>query len=194
MIYRSKKFRLLTDSAQAALMMLNGDRTYSFDANAVLSDGSAPYTSTGYAQANGIDGIMDLGGNQGIVVTLPSIADSTSYTPQQPRIDAYLVIDLTAITATGSALAKLVLEGSNDPAFGSGVQILGAMQFGNSSVLDSLNGITTPAPNAVGGSRYELGFTNEQNNIKYQYLKIRNVISGAGSITYKAFVAVTPEP
>jgi len=172
-----------------------GDRTYSFDANMGLSDAAAAYTANGYAQFAGSDGVVDLGGNQNITVTLPSIADVSTITPQHPRIDAVAVIDVTAVTSSGSALEKLLLVGSNDPAFGSGnVQLLAMYEFGNSSVLDVLNGITTPAPAAVGGSRYELPFTNEQNNVKYQYVKIYNVITGSGSITYRAFIAVLPEP
>src|SRR6516225_8517568 len=102
-----------------------GDRTYSFDANMGLSDAAAAYTANGYAQFAGSDGVVDLGGNQNITVTLPSIADVSTITPQQPRIDAVAVIDVTAVTSSGSALEKLLLVGSNDPAFGSGnVQLL----------------------------------------------------------------------
>jgi hypothetical protein len=175
-----------------SLQMEQGDRTYSFDANNVLSDGAAAYTAAGYAQSGGAQGVVDLGGNQGVTITLPSIANSTTITPQQPRIDAACVIDVTAATVAGSDLYRLILVGSNDPNFGAGnVQILGAMQFGEASAMDFVNGINTPAPAAIGGSRYELLFTNEQNNVKYQFLALYN--GGTfGSITYRAFVAVLP--
>ena len=194
-VRRSALIRGMTDSSQAALMMLQGDRTFSFDANMALSDGAAAITVSGYAQYGGADGIVDFGGNQNVTITLPSIADVTTLTPQQARIDGYLVIDVTAVTVSGSALEKVYLVGSNDPAFGVGkVAQLGMISFGSASAQEQANALVTAAPNAVGGSRYELGFSSEQNNIKYQYAKLYVVISGSGSITFKAFVAVTPEP
>jgi hypothetical protein len=173
-----------------------GDRSYSVDVNAFLSDGSAATSATGYAQYAGADGIVDLGGNQNVTITLPSIADSTSLTPQQARIDAVLVVDVTAVTTSGTASEKLILVGSNDPAFGasSGVFQLGMMEFGAAASLSHTNTKVTAAPNAVGGSRYEIPFTNEQNNVKYQYLKLYVVIANSGSITFKAMVCVPGEP
>lgn len=194
-IARGTRMRQMGDTDDLSLQMLQGDRTYSFDANMVLSDAAAAYTATGYAQAGGADGIVDLGGNQGITITQPSIADVSTITPQQARIDAVLVVDVTAVTTSGTASEKLIVVGSNDPAFGSGkVAQLGMMEFGAAASLEQANGFLTPAPNAVGGSRYEIPFTNEQNNVKYQYLKLYNVIANSGSITYRAFVAVLPEP
>ena len=70
-----------------------------FDANMGLSDGSAAYAATGYAQYAGQDGVIDLGGNQNVTITLPSIADVSTITPQQARIDAVLVVDVTAGTS-----------------------------------------------------------------------------------------------
>lgn len=195
MTKRSIKLIGMTDSSQASMMMVQGDRTYSFDANATLSDGAAAITATGYAQFAGADGIMDLGGNQNVTVTLPSIADVSTITPQQARIDAVVVVDVTAVTTTGTASEKLIVVGSNDPAFGAGkVAQLAMMEFGAAASLEQANGFVTPAPNAIGGSRYELPFTNEQNNVKYEFIKIYVVIANSGSITFKAFVAVLPEP
>lgn len=172
-----------------------GDRTYSFDANMALSDGAAAYTASGYAQYGGADGIIDLGGNQNVTVTLPSIADSSSITPQQARIDAVCVLDLTAVTTTGTASEKVIIVLSNDPAFGAGKTIqAGMMEFGAIASQSQPNGFVTAAPNATGGSRYEIPFSSEQNNVKYQYVKIYVVIANSGSITFKAFVAVLPEP
>lgn len=170
-----------------------GERTYSYDANLVLSDGAAPYTATGYAQNLGADGIVDTGGNQSVTITLPSIAQSTTLTPQQARADCVLVVDLTAIkTSSSNEDYELLLVGSNDPAFGAGnVQMLGSMQFGFTGSYDILNGITTPQPAAIGGARYEIPFTTEQNNIKYQFVKLYNIIAGTTpTMTYKAFIAV----
>lgn len=172
-----------------------GDRTYSIDANMILSDGAAAITASGYAQFAGADGIVDLGGNQNVSITLPSIADVSSITPQQARIDAVCVVDVTAVTTSGTAVEKLILVGSNNAAFSAGtVAQLGMMEFGAAASLEQVNGFVTPAPPAVGGSRYEIPFTSEQNNVKYQFVKLYVVIANSGSITFKAFVAVLPEP
>lgn len=183
----------MTDTSQVGMLM--GDRTYSFDANMALSDGAAAITASGYAQYAGADGIVDLGGNQNVTITLPSIADSSTITPQQARIDAVVVLDLTAVTTSGTASEKVIVVGSNDPAFGAGKTIqLGMMEFGAIASQDQPNGFVTAAPSAVGGSRYEIPFSSEQNNVKYEYVKIYVVIANSGSITFKAFVAVLPEP
>ena len=172
-----------------------GDRTYSIDANMILSDGAAAITASGYSQYAGADGIVDFGGNQGVTITLPSIADVSTITPQQARIDAVLVIDLTAVTTSGTASEKLILVGSNNPAFSAGTTIqLGMMEFGAIASQEQPNGFVTAAPPAVGGSRYEMPFCTEQNNVKYEYVKVYVVIANSGSITFKAFVAVLPEP
>jgi len=170
-----------------------GDRTYVFDANNGLSDGAAAVTASGYAQYAGADGLVDLGGNQGVTITLPSIADSSTITPQQPRIDAVAVIDLTAVTTSGTSSEKLIIVGSNDPGFGAGKAIqLGMMEFGAIASQDQPNGFVTAAPPSIGGSRYEIPFTNEQNNIKYQFVKLYVVIANSGSITFRAMVCVLP--
>jgi hypothetical protein len=170
-----------------------GDRNYTFDANNGLSDGAASYTASGYAQFAGADGVIDLGGNQGAVVTLPSIADVSTITPQQPRIDAALVVIVTAGTFTGTTLFRIFAVMSNNPGFTSGtVATAGMLEFGNAAGLDFINGITTPAPPAIGGSVYELLFTNEQNNVKYQFLKLYNTVANSATLTYSAYVAVLP--
>jgi hypothetical protein len=194
-VSRRAKLIGMSDTSQAALMMLQGDRTYSFDANLALADGSASVTASGYAQFAGADGIVDLGGNQNVTITLPSIADSSTITPQQARADFVVVLDVTAVTTSGTASEKVIVVGSNDPAFGAGKTIqLGMMEFGAIVSQEQPNGFVTAAPNAVGGSRYEILCSSEQNNVKYQYVKLYNVIANSGAITYKAFVAVLPEP
>jgi len=164
-----------------------GDRSYSFDANMVLADGATAMTASGWAQVGGATGILDLGGNQLSGAPMPAA-----------RIDAMCVIMVAAITTSGSSLYRLTLAGSNDPAFGAGnVQNLASMDFGNATVRDGLNALTTAAP---GGSTaypadcmYEMPFTNEQNSVKYQFLQLY-VGAVVGSIQFSAYVAVLPEP
>ena len=184
-----------TDNGALSWTMVQGDRTYSFDANNALSDGSVSYTAAGYAQYAGQDGIVDTGGNQNVTITLPSIADVSTITPQQARIDAVVVLDVTAGVFTGTALFKVYAVGSNDPGFGAGkVACLGMLSFGAAASQEYANGFITATPSAIGGSRFELPICTEQNNVKYQYLKLYNVVSNSGQLTYKAFLAVLPEP
>ena len=155
-----------------------GDRAYAFDANTLLSDNAAAYAATGYSQAYGADGFFDTGGNQ-----------STS-PKQQARIDAMLVIDVTAIKiSAGNESYRLSVLLSNDPAFGAGnVEMAGEISLGKGGSRDGVNMIDS----VVG--RYELGFSTEQANVKYQYVKLRNTLGGtAPSINYQAFVAVLPD-
>lgn len=153
-----------------------GDRTYSFDANMVLSDNAAAYTADGYTQVGGADAVIDLGGNQ-------------SVTPvQQARIDAMCVIDVTAITVSGTQLHRLQIMGCNNSNFASGVVELASIMLGKGSSMTP----NTQADSVVG--RYELPFTNEQANTKYQYIKMYMDGANSPSISFYAFVAVLPEP
>ena len=163
-----------------------GDRSYSFDTNLALADGAAAVTAAGWAQVGGAIATLDLGGNQATGAVLVAA-----------RIDAMCIIMISAITTTGSDYYRLTLAGSNDPAFGAGnVQNLASIDFGNSSVRDGLNALTTAAP---GGSTaypadnmYELPFTNEQNSVKYEFLQM--YVAVTGSIQFSAYISVLPEP
>lgn len=171
-------------------MSFPNQRTYSFDANAVLSDNAAAYTATGYAQAYGADGVVDLGGNQGVTITNPSIDALATYTPQQARIDAVLVADVTAIDiASGNETCKIMLLVSNDPNFAAGnVVQAGGLEVGKGTSLDGIN-----MKDSVIG-RYEIGFTNNIAGSIYQFLKLYLVIGGTTpSINISAFVAVLPQ-
>jgi len=156
-----------------------GDRAYAFDANLQLSDNAAPYGASGFAQVGGADGMIDFGGNQGV-------------TPkQQARIDAMLVVDVTSIkVSAGDEKCNLQVLGSNDPAFGAGsVEMLAEYSMGKGAQRDGTNMLDTVA------GRYEIPFCTEQANVKYQFVKLRNLISGtAPSTAYQAYVCVLPEP
>ena len=152
---------------------------------------SAAATATGVTTVGGTAAVIDLGGDQGRSPVLTA------------RIDAYLIIFLQAITTTNTNdVYTLTLQGSNDPAFGTGnVQNLGSMDFGNTTAR--LGGaLTTAAPlgsssfgQEPAGCMFELGFTNEQNDVMLQFLRLHATIAGtAASIQFSAFVAVTPEP
>lgn len=189
-----------------------GDRSYSFDINNLVSDGTAPYTASGWAQTFGGQGILDLGGNQGQQIVIPTNISALTYTPQQQRIDAVMMIEVTAITQAATNLFKLIIVGSNSPSF-TNAAWLGSLELGLGASMDgNVTGggagpgfANTPLTTAgnVAGNVYELLFTNEQHAgtaaaglpTKFEFISIYNVISGTTpSITYKAFMCVLPEP
>lgn len=159
-------------------MAFPNDRTYSFDANLVLSDNAAAYTANGFAQAGGANAILDLGGNQGVTPT------------QLARIDAVAVVDVTAIDiASGNETYKLVIVGSNSPSLASNCVELGGIQIGKGASLEIANG----QDNVTG--RYEIGFCNQVAGALFQYIALAIVVAGTTpSINIEAFVAVEPEP
>ena len=79
------------------------------------------------------------------------------------------------------------ISGSNDTNFGAGnVEMLGELSLGDGASRDGVNMLTSPI------GRYEILIASEQASQKYQYLKLRNQVTG--SISYLAFLAVLPEP
>lgn len=173
-------------------MAFPNQRTYSFDANMLLSDNAAAYTASGYAQVGGADGVVDLGGNQGVTIALPAIDDTPTYTPQQARIDGYLIVDVTAIDiSSGNETYQLDLMVSNDPAFAAGSPVCaGGIQLGKGA---SLRGAVAQKDSVIG--RVEIGFTNNISGLLYQYAKLFVTAGGTTpSINILSFIAVTPEP
>ncbi len=109
-LLRFQRAKLIGDMSEVA-QLPQGDRTYSFDINNAVSDGAAAYTASGYATYGGAQSVIDTGGNQNVTITLPSIANSSTITPQQARIDAAMIIDLTAIYTGGTNSYKLMVLG-----------------------------------------------------------------------------------
>ena len=170
-------------------------RTYAFDANMLLDDGTGAHSAAGFGQVAGSQSIVDLGGNQGITITLPSISNVATITPQQARIDAVCVVQLTAVTLAGSDIYTLTLVGSNSPSLASNNVNLGAMSWGQAAAFAYPNAAVTTAPLGAGnypsGWQYEILFTNEVQNTPYEYVSA--YFSGTfGSITAKAYISVLP--
>jgi len=171
-------------------------RNYAFDANNQLSDGGAAITVAGWATVGGAQGIVDLGGNQGITITLPSIANTSTITPQQARIDAVAVIYISAMTIAGSDLYKVMVVGSNNPGLNvaAGNYILGMLEFGIGTAMDAPNCANSAAAAAYGGpsgNQYEILFTNEVAGTPLEFISLY-VTGTFGSVTLNAFVAVLP--
>ena len=170
-------------------------RTYAFDINMALDDGTGAHSAAGFGQVGGSQSIVDLGGNQGITITLPSISNVSTITPQQARIDAVCVVQLTAITLAGSDIYTITLVGSNSPTLASNNVNLGAMTWGQAAAFAYPNAAVTATPLGAGnfpsGWEYEIPFTNEVQNTPYEYVSA--YFSGTfGSITAKAYISVLP--
>lgn len=172
-------------------MSFPNQRTYSFDANMLVSDNAAAYVASGYLQVAGADAILDLGGNQGVTITLPAIDDTATYTPQQARIDAMLVLDITALDITsGNETYQIDVMVSNDPNFAAANVICAAgIQFGKGA---SLRGAVAQKDSVIG--RIELGFTNNIAGSIYEFMKVYLTTGGTTpSVNISGFVAVLPE-
>ena len=159
-------------------MSFPNDRTYSFDANLLLSDNAAAYTASGFAQVGGQNAILDLGGNQG---TSPV---------ELARVDCVAVIDATAFDITsGNETYKMIALVSNDPNFGSGnVAMAGEIEIGKGTSLDGID----MADSVIG--RYELMFSNQLAGQIYEYVALYLSIGGTTpSLNISAFLAVLPE-
>lgn len=145
-----------------------GQRTYTFDKNLVLSDGLTAITATGTAVIGGVttNSILDVGA---------------------ARLDGQIVIDISAMDISSSdETYRIILQGSNSSSFASGIENLAVLDVGATAAR--LGG----AQNSVIG-RYELGFTNEQADTVYRYLRIRVVVAGiTPTITFGAFIATDP--
>ena len=168
-------------------------RNYAFDINMMLDDGTGAHGAAGYGQVGGAQGIVDLGGNQGITITLPAISNVASITPQQARGDFGCVIYNVAANLTGSNVYRIWIVGSNNPAMASGNVILGGIVIGQGAGMDPPGSANSPAPLGAGnypaGWQYEIPFTNEVVNTPYEFVSLW-VAGTFGSITFRAFVAV----
>ena len=156
-------------------MSFPNDRTYTFDINLLVSDG-AVYTASGWLTVGGANAFIDLGGNQ-----------STSPV-QQSRIDAVCVLDVTAITVSGTQTYQFDIMVSNDSGFATGNQNVGGIQLGKGTSLRVAN-----TSDSVTG-RYELFFSTNAAGSLYEYAGVYLTAANTPSITVEAFFAVLPEP
>lgn len=156
-------------------MPFPNNRTYTFDINLQVSDGGA-YTASGALTTGGTPTVLDLGGNQGQTPVL------------QARTDFVLIIDVTAITVSGTQTYQFDILLSNDPTFGLGNVVMGpGLQLGVGTSLRNAN-----SANSVTG-RYELGFTNNVAGSIYEFMQVFLTAANSPNITVEAFVAVLPE-
>jgi hypothetical protein len=147
-------------------------RNYTFDANNLLENGLVAIAASRVGQAT-INGTLNN----------PQIID----VGLNSRLDAMALIDVSAITAGGADQAyRIVIQGSSSATFASDIENLAEMTLGNTAVRPGGAKTSTPG-------RYELPFTNYQDDTSYRYLRANFVVAGTTpSIT--ARVAVMLEP
>lgn len=140
-----------------------GQRVYNFDAEMEFKDAGLVAASAA-AQVDSADQIIDVGVG---------------------RFEGVMVIDVTACEiASNDELYTVTVQGSSSATFASDIQNLAMIDFGATEVRKG-GGIDT----SVG--RYELPFCNEQDDIKYRYLRLYTTVAGsiATGINYSAFAA-----
>lgn len=140
-----------------------GQRIYNFDAEMQLKDAGLVAASAA-AQVDSAAKIIDLG---------------------EGRFEGVAVVDVSAIEIdSNNEEYDILIQGSSSAIFASDIQNLAQMNLGATEVrqggaIDSLVG------------RYELPFINEQNDIRYRYVRAYTVVAGtvATGLNYAAFIA-----
>lgn len=143
-----------------------GNRVYNFDAEALLKDAGLIAASAA-AQVDSAAKIYDAGA---------------------ARMEGTIVIDVTAIEiASNDEEYDIILQGSNSASFASGIENLAQLNLGATEVRQG------GAQDSTTG-RYEMFFTNEQDDTTYRYLRLYTVVAGAiaTGINYTAFMAPMP--
>lgn len=110
-------------------------------------------------------------------------AESTILDIGSGLVDAYLVIDVTAVeVASTDEVYTICLEGSNVAAMTSGSVCLAMIEMGNAAA---------PADADTGTGRFVVPFRNEQNGTIYRYVRIHTRVAGtvATGINFSAFLA-----
>lgn len=102
------------------------------------------------------------------------------------RLDAVAVIDVSAIeVGTGDESFWVIVQGSTDPAFATGIVNLAYLHLGHISTF--LGGATVQP----GIGRYEIGVWNEVNGVLYRYIRAYTFVAGtiATGVNYKLYLA-----
>lgn len=155
-----------------------GARNYNYDAFNVLSDGLTAYTTAQIAKVSAANKILDYGG--ALTRTDIGLVGSLG------REDFNLIIDVSAMTLGATNLYDILIMGSNNSS-GTNAAVLGGIRLGNTAVMPN-----SGATSVIG--RYEVPFTDEQADIKYEYVYLWVVPQGTSpSITFTGWVAKQAE-
>lgn len=139
-------------------------RTYAYDNELLMKDAGLVAASAA-ATVGGAAKVRDVGANT--------------------RVDEVLVIDVSAIEiASANEEYDIIVQGSNSASFASGIENLAQYNMGSTSVRQG------GAQDSTTG-RYELPYTNYQDDTTYRYLRVYTVVAGsiASGINYTAFSA-----
>jgi hypothetical protein len=144
-----------------------GQRIYNFDAEMLLKDAGLVAASAA-ALVGGVAQILDVGVG---------------------RFEGVVVLDASAIEiASNDENYLVIVQGSASATFATGVENLAMLDFG---ALEARKGFVAATHTDSLAGRYEIPFTNEQNDIRYRYVRLYTVVVGAiaTGINYKAFIA-----
>lgn len=102
-------------------------------------------------------------------------------------VDGMIHIQTTALdVSSGDERYDILVQGSNDPVFGSGIVPLGQLQLGKANVINGT--ISSP-----GAADYCLCFVNDYAGVLYQYIRVFTVVVGTTpSITWQAWLDGDP--
>lgn len=101
------------------------------------------------------------------------------------------VVDVSALEiATGDERYTLIIQGSSSSTFASDIVILAALPIGDGSTIGTAFGSSGVDVDDTTG-RYEIHFSNERNNTRYQYIRGFTDVAGtiATGVNFTAFVA-----
>jgi len=138
-----------------------GQRVYNFDAELEFKDAGLVAASAA-ATVDAVAKIIDLGVG---------------------RFEAMMVIDVSAAEiASNDEEYDILIQGSSSSTFASDIQNLAQLNLGATEVRQG------GAIDSVAG-RYEVPWQNEQNDIRYRYVRVYTVVAGsiATGINYKAY-------
>lgn len=140
-----------------------GQRVYNFDAEMEFKDAGL-IAADDAAQVDSADKIIDVG---------------------DARFEAVMIIDVSAVEiADNNEFYRIIVQGSSSSTFASDIQNLAEMTLGATEVRPG------GAIDSVAG-RYELPFTNEQNDLRYRYLRVYIDVGGtiATGVNFTAYAA-----
>jgi hypothetical protein len=155
---------------------MSRNRTFTYDAGLLLSDGATAVTASAAAQVASANQILFLGGGP----------PSTLGGPQDYGLfEGYLVIDLLTLDPGTLGLYTVQFQLSDSPTFASGIFTKTSFQFGNTTALPS-GGATSSLGRYVG-----MVDNAGVEGTLYGYSRIYTSVSGTISTgsTFRAFLA-----
>ena len=165
-----------------------GVRTYIYDKFMQMADGAAAMVASGFTQVSAATKILDLGG--------AASRTDLGIVGGNARLDAAIVLDISAIATVTDGLYRIHVLGSNVSSMANPVS-LASLVLGLGSLIP--NGTAGSEVTAAGSTtlpgRREILFCNEQNDIIFEYIALYVEALGttSKSVQFTAFCSVLPE-